>query len=147
MKLLMRKSLGDLTPADEHAEAAMRRLKDGAHVSVEMIRQRNPQFHKKYWALLKLVFDNRNDERELLYPSIEDLHAAVKICAGLRTRIELPDGTVGFRAGSIAWNKLSEDDFAAFFTRVCNLVSRYFLPGIADKELADEVGRMIGERT
>lgn len=141
MKFLAVKHLGSLRPADVAGEDVLRKLGQGQFVEIELRRPRNVRFHRKYWALVTLVWNQMDEER---YPTAEDLHAAIKIAAGLRTRIELPDGTVGFIPGSIAFHKMTEDDFTAFFDRVCNLIAEYFLPGVTDAELRAEVESLIG---
>lgn len=141
MKFLAAKQLGALRPVDQAGEDALRKLGQGQLVEIEIRRPRNIKWHRLYWALVTLVWDNSDTDR---YPTAEDLHAAIKIAAGLRTRIELPDGTVGFIPGSIAFHKMSEDDFAVFFDRVCTLVARHFLPGVTNEDLRREVETMIG---
>lgn len=141
MKFMAVKHLGSLRPTDSAGEDALRKLGQGQLVEIELRRPRNVRFHRMYWALVTLVWEQLDEER---YPTAEDLHAAIKIAAGLRTRIELPDGTIGFIPGSIAFHKMTEDDFAAFFDRVCRLISKHFLPGVTDAELRAEVSNMIG---
>lgn len=119
----------------------MRDIPNGALVQIEVKRPRNIQHHRLYFALVSLVWDNIDHDR---YPSVEDLHGAIKIAAGLRTRIELPDGTQGFMPGSIAFHKMSQDDFSSFYSKVCDLVARHFLPGVNSEDLKREVESMIG---
>lgn len=135
------KHLGSLRPSDAAGEDALRKLGNGQLVEVEIKRPRNIKFHRMYWALVTLVWDNIDLYR---YPTAEDLHAAIKIAAGLRTRIELPDGTIGFIPGSIAFHKMDETEFSAFFDRVCELIAKHFLPGVTNEELRQEVAGMLG---
>src|SRR5260221_3037632 len=139
-KFLVSKQLGSLRPIDEEGELALRKLGQGEIVVIELKRPRNIKFHRLYFALINLVWQNLDEER---YPTPSDLHAAIKIAAGLRTRIELPDGTLGFIPGSIAFHKMSEDDFSAFYNRVCDLISKHFLPGVKSQDLKHEVELMI----
>lgn len=139
MKLLCRKELGKLVPVDVAGQEALRDVKQGSLVSVEIKRPRNVQHHRLYWALVSLVWENQ--ER---YPSAEDLHAAIKIAAGIRTQIELPNGTIGFIPGSISFHKMTQTEFSAFYDRVCDLVAEHFLPGCSSDELKAEVSSMIG---
>jgi len=141
MRFLMVKRLGSLRPVDNAGEEALRKLANGKMVEVEIKRPRNVQFHRMYFALITLVWEQLDEER---YPSVEDLHAAIKIAAGLRTRIELPDGTVGFIPGSIAFHRMDGTAFSAFYDKVCDLISRHFLPGVTNAELKAEVEAMIG---
>lgn len=140
MRVLMARHLGSLRPVDKGGEDALRKLGQGELVMIELKRPRNIKHHRLYWALVTLVWQNMDGER---YPTVEDLHAAIKISAGLRTRIELPDGTVGFIPGSIAFHKMNQDEFSAFYERVCNLIAKHFLP-VAVEDLKHEVELMIG---
>lgn len=141
-RLMFVKTLGGLRPAEPRAEEWLMRVKLGACVAIEQPKlPRNPDHHRLYWALVALVWQNKDHDQ---YPTQEDLHAAIKIAAGLRTRIELPDGTVAFRPGSIAWSAMDQTEFSAFYDRVCDLVARYFLPGVTSRDLKAEVELMIG---
>lgn len=140
-RFLVSKHLNSLRPVDEGGEDALRKIGQGELVMVEVKRPRNLKHHRLYWALVSLVWQNMDGDR---YPTAEDLHSAIKIAAGLRTMIQLPDGTVGFIPGSIAFHKMSQDDFAAFYDRVCDLVAKHFLPGVTVLELKNEVAAMIG---
>jgi hypothetical protein len=140
-RFLAHKHLGSLRPVDTNGEDALRGIGNGELIEVEIKRRRNIKFHRKYFALITLVWENMDQER---YPTIEDLHAALKIAAGLRTRIELPDGTLGFIPGSIAFHKMDQGAFDRFFNRVCDLVAKHFLPGVTSEELRHEVETLIG---
>lgn len=153
MLIACRKVNGGLVPVDEAGEKVFARIKestptgavnDNALVLVEVKRRRNARFHRLYWALVGKIFENLDEERALLYPSADDLHDAIKICVGLRHRLVMPDGTLAYRAGSIAFHKMSEDEFRAFYDRVCDAVAAHFLPGVTSEELKREVGQMIG---
>jgi hypothetical protein len=140
-RFLAIKHLNSLRPADELGEAALRKIGHGEVLSVEIKRPRNGKHHRLFWALMGLVHDNIDQER---YPTVEDLVAAVKISAGLRTRIELPNGEVGFIPGSIAFHKMDQDEFSKFYDRVCDLIAKHFLPGVNTNDLRREVEIMIG---
>lgn len=141
MKILLRKQFGSLRPVDPAGEEMLTKIPNGATVQAEIRRPRNVRHHRMYWALISLVWENIDQER---YPSPEDLHAAIKIAAGLRTRIVLPDGTVGFIPGSTAFHKMDQAAFDQFYNRVCDLIARHFLPGVSSEDLKREVLEMIG---
>lgn len=140
-RFLATKFLGALRPADEVGEEVLRKLGQGELVTIEVKQPRNIRFHRLYWALVTLVWQNMDGDR---YPTVDDLHAAIKIAAGLRTRIELPDGTVGFIPGSISFHKMDQTAFTAFYERVCDLIAKHFLPGVTNDDLRAEVETMTG---
>ena len=140
-KFLATKHLGALRPADEAGCEALRRLGNGDVVTVEIKKSRNIRHHRLFWALMTVVHDNMDTDR---YPTVEDLAAAIKIASGLRTRIELPNGDVGFIPGSIAFHKMDQIAFSEFYDRVCDLIAKHFLPGVTSAELKQEVSIMCG---
>jgi hypothetical protein len=139
VKILARKQFGTLRPVDEAGEDALRAIANGSLIQIEIKRPRNVQHHRKYWALVSIVA--QNTER---YPDAETVHEAIKIAVGLRTQIQLPDGTVGYIPGSIAFHKMDQDAFSIFYDRVCDAVAKYFLPGVNSEDLKREVESMIG---
>ena len=130
-----------LQPVDEAGEAVLRRIPRGEIMRVEIRRPRNIRHHRLFFVLMSVVWENLDQER---YPTIDDLVAAIKIAAGLRTRIELPDGMVGFVPGSIAFHRMDQAAFDEFYDRVCDLICKYFLPGVTSEELRAEVEEMTG---
>lgn len=143
-RFLAQKHLGSLRPADEAGEDALRKIGNGEVVSIELKRPRNIKHHRMFWALMTIVHSNMDEAR---YPTVEDLVAAVKIAAGLRTRIVLPNGEVGFIPGSIAFHKMDQTAFSAFYDKVCDLIAKHFLPGVTSDQLREEVEIMTGLRS
>ena len=119
----------------------MRKLGQGEVVMIEMKRPRNVKHHRMFWALMSLVWENMDSPR---YPTVDDLVSAIKIAAGHRTRIELPNGEIGFIPGSIAFHKMDQAAFSDFYDRVCDLIAKHFLPGVSSADLKREVEIMIG---
>jgi hypothetical protein len=143
MRFIAQKHMNSLRPADDAGCEALRKLSNGDLVTVEIKKSRNIRHHRLFWALMTVVHDNMDHER---YPSVEDLAAAIKIAAGHRTRIELPSGEIGFIPGSIAFHKMDQIAFSAFYDRVCNLIAKHFLPGVDSDALKEEVEIMCGMR-
>lgn len=142
-RFIAQKHMNSLRPADDAGCEALRKLSNGDLVTVEIKKSRNIRHHRLFWALMTVVHDNMDHER---YPSVEDLAAAIKIAAGHRTRIELPSGEIGFIPGSIAFHKMDQIAFSAFYDRVCNLIAKHFLPGVDSDALKEEVEIMCGMR-
>lgn len=142
-KFVAQKHLGALRPADDAGCEALRKVGNGELVTVEIKKSRNIKHHRMFWALMTIVHDNIDHDR---YPTVEDLTAAVKISAGLRTRIELPNGEIGFIPGSIAFAKMDQTAFSAFYSCVCDLIAKHFLPGVSSDALREEVEIMTGIR-
>lgn len=85
MKILCVITETGLTPKYESDREEFKKLKRNAEVVVEIKKGRNIEFHKKYFALLKLTFENFPEwlEDTLNVHSVEDLRTRIKIDLGL----------------------------------------------------------------
>jgi hypothetical protein len=142
MKFLAYKTLGGLKPADDAGEEVMRKISMGAFVMCEVKRSRNINHHRLYFALVTKVFQNQ--ER---YETVEQLHSALKLAAGIYEPLKMPNGDVHKIPGSIKFEKMDQLEFSAFYDRVCDLIAKHFLPGVTSVELKAEVEQMIGAST
>lgn len=140
-KLLCRKMLGGLRPVDEAGEEALRHVKNGDIVQIEVKKKRNIRFHRRYWLLISKVWENVDHDD---YPTVDNLSDTVKLCVGVREQLIMPDGEVSYKPGSIAFHNMDQIQFSEFYDRVCDLLARRFLPGVTSDELRHEVELLIG---
>jgi hypothetical protein len=114
MKVLVRKQLnGSLMPADDVAQEALRKVKPGIDCWIELRVARHPRFHRLYFALIKLTFDNQ--ER---YTNAEQFRKAVQMAAGHVDELVGLDGAIYQIPRSIAWDQLDETEFGELFPQV-----------------------------
>jgi NAD-dependent DNA ligase len=146
-KVILMKRGKTLVASDDESADALAKIKEGKQVTAEIKRSRNPQMHRLYFALVRLVFDNLPEEMAKRYPTQDQLHNAMKVSAGIYTPFTLADGREGLIPGSISFEKMDQAAFEAFWAKVCDAVEKYFLPGVTSKELRDTVEGMIGMRT
>lgn len=140
-RFLAVKQLGVLRPVDENGEDALRHLKHGVIVEIEVKTRRRIKHHRLYWALISKVWENIDHDD---FPTPENLSDTVKLCVGVREQLILPDGSFSFKPGSIAFHKMDQTEFNTFYDRVCDLLARRFLPGVTNEQLKHEVELMIG---
>jgi hypothetical protein len=140
-KFLARRELGKLVPVDQAGEDALRKLKFGDVVSVEVKKPRNVKHHRLYWQLVSTVLENQTR-----YETAEQLHCALKISAGIYDPLIMPSGVIYKIPGSIAFDKMDQTEFKQFYDKVCDLVAEHFLPGIDVAALKEEVESLIGVR-
>lgn len=141
MKIVCRKLMGTLRPVDPVGEDALAKIKNNDLVMVEVKRARSLPHHRLYWALIGKVWENVDQE---LFPSPDNLSDTIKVMAGHRVQLHMPDGSVAFQAKSIAFHKMDQAEFSAFYERVCDVIAMHFLPGVTKDELRAEVQQMIG---
>lgn len=133
VRILVAKNLGKLQPIDEAGEAVLKKLGQGEIVSVELIRPRNVQHHRKFFALLQIILENQD-----FYKSIDDLLDVCKLRIGHVRTVQTKDGTVSIPE-SISFAAMDQDAFNAFYDRACNWVITEVIPGLAKKDLDAEV--------
>lgn len=142
-RFLVVKHLGALRPVDENGEAVVQKLGQGELVEIELRRPRHLPMHRKFWALMSLVWEQL-DHAE--YPTVEDLVTRMKIAVGHRTRLEFSDGTVAFIPRSISFAALDQSAFDTFFEACCDWIAAYVLPGVTREDLLEELEVLIGAR-
>ena len=140
MKLhLVKDRMGALRPADEHAEEALKGIKAGEYLKVELTRPRNIKFHRLFFALLTVVHHNLPEELELKYPTVERLLWEIKLQTGQFDLGESLSGKPYYIPHSISFAKMDEDSFEKFFTEAIGICRKYFLSGVSERELLDSV--------
>lgn len=119
-KVLIKKRLdGCLVPSDHLAEDALRKIKAGTDIWAEIRIARNPKFHKLYFALISLTFQNQ--ER---YANAEHFRKAVQMAAGHVEEIHGIDGTIYEVPRSIAWDQLDDAEFGELFPQVMKVCAQ-----------------------
>jgi hypothetical protein len=137
--LIMVKRLGALRPADDASEEFLNGLPPGELIKVKISRSRNLQQHRKFYALLQIVFQNQS-----IYPTIDALLAVIKITLGHCDIVKLPDGQMAPVVKSISFASMPQDDFNRFYSQTVDLVLQHFLAGIERTELEREIYQLVG---
>jgi hypothetical protein len=73
-------------------------------------KDRNPGHHRKFFGLLRMVFENQEK-----YLSQEALRFAVTIQAGYVEEIQLDGDRIALKPKSIAWAKMDQTEFDKFY--------------------------------
>lgn len=114
--LLFHVQLGALRPASAAAEEAVRAIKPGSHVRIEIKQARgNIMRLRWYWKMLRLFLDNKPDAFDApVTPTI--LHRWLKVKFGLSKPIHAvkTGEIVGYQEGSIAFHNMPESERAPF---------------------------------
>lgn len=138
MEAFFAKSLGTLRPADEKAAELLRGMPMGEVVRVKITRPRNVAHHRKFFALLNLVYQNQ--ER---YESLEHLLVALKISVGHFETVVMPSGQIIYTPKSIAFHNMDQGQFEQFYNLCIEKIVKHFLPNATSKALRDEVLELV----
>jgi hypothetical protein len=135
----MTRTLSGLAAADAEALDALKKLTLGSSVTVEIKRPRNTGQHRLYWALCTLVADHHQE-----LSTAEQVHETIKLLTGHCDVVALRStGEVVRVPRSISFNRMSNEEFVAFFRKAKDVVCEHLLPGVHLKEVEDEVLRMV----
>lgn len=142
MKVYCRVTDYGLVPMYDSDYEEKKRLKVGDTVLCDIKRPRNYEFHKKFFALVRLAFDNLPEclHHALNIYSEEDMLLSLKIDLGLCSTVRY-----GFRevikAGSISFAAMDESAFERFYNRCIDVILHRYLQGTDRRALLDEIER------
>lgn len=119
---------GGLIPFADEDREKLAKIKTGSPVKVEVTQMRNPLFHKKFFSLVKFLFDiwsegvpRKRYKGEEVQPSIERFRKDLTILAGYYTAHYNIRGEVRLEAESISFAKMSQEDFEALYSKVIDV--------------------------
>lgn len=144
MKILCVITETGLTPKYESDREEFKKLKRNAEVVVEIKKGKNIEFHKKYFALLKLTFENFPEwlEDTLNVHSVEDLRTRIKIDLGLYDISHYGNQSI-IVPKSIAFDKMDETEFEKFYRMSVNHIIKNYLKGVSNEQIEEEIWKFL----
>lgn len=139
MKICLQNTTSGLIPLYDSDLFEKKKLKIGQIYEVEIKKARNVQFHKKFFALIKLAWLNMPEKYDGIYPHPENLRKAFLIEAGYFETYYLIDGTQIMEAKSIAFDNMDELEFREVYDRVLGLILKHILPYNTNEEVEQEL--------
>lgn len=132
MKAIYKKTFGGFEPIDENAKKIHRRYKVGDDVILEHKAKRNVRFHRKYFAMLNLTFQNQE-----ITDNENDFREAVQIAAGFYHYQKQLDGSEVKRSDSISFENMDDITFEKLYNKVFTICLRIL--GCKSEELEFEL--------
>lgn len=117
-------------------------LRVGDTVLCSIRKPRNYEFHKKFFALVRLTFDNLPEHlvRMLNIHSEESMLDNLKLDLGYYSIIYHARKPV-IKLGSISFAKMDETEFQTFYNRCIDIVLTNYLRGTSREEILNEIER------
>jgi hypothetical protein len=128
-----------LMPIGALDSETLMRLPAGKPLKVKVTQPRSVPQHRLYFAMLNLVCDNLDQD-----VTPEALHSWVKVRLGYTTTIRAKSGEVQVPV-SIAFDKMDQATFRAFFDAAKELLVTQIIPGVGSDKLEREAREMLGE--
>ncbi len=140
MDILCRVTAAGLVPMYDSDYDEKQRLREGETVMCTIRKPRNYEFHKKFFALVRLAFNNLPEHlvRMLNIRSEEDMLDAYKLELGLYTLVWHGRRPV-VKLGSISFAAMDETEFQKFYNRCVDITLTTFLRGLSRQDLIEEV--------
>lgn len=148
-EVIVRKLYNSLVPVDAANADLFESLQANGEYKATFTQPRNLPFHRKAFALLKVVFDAW-ETPELEYRgtpvqrNIDNLREDMTILAGFYTVSFKYDGTMRLKARSWSFAKMSEDEFDAMYSRLIDVALTKILSGYTKDDLTEQVERVLG---
>lgn len=143
-----------LIPTDEPSQKVISRLEQGECKAFRPIGVRDPVSHRRYFALMRMTARNvtrieidRIEGRPVFMRLLRDekrAHEAMKLCTGLYDTLPVSGSDYEVRIPrSIAFEKMTPEDWAAYFPKVMDVLLDKVVPYIEAPEARDEMCQCI----
>lgn len=131
MKINIVKQLnGTFKVAHDSDYEKLKKVKVGVIYEVDIKNRRNAKFHRKFFALINLVYQNQET-----YDNIDHLRKDLTIASGFYEQHKTFTGQTRTEASSIAFNKMDEIEFSSLYNKFLDAIEKYFN---FDKETIEE---------
>lgn len=113
---LVKKLNGSFVPAHDSDYQNAKKIKLGEPFRFDIKQPRNQKFHRKFFALINLVFENQE-----IFANREDLRKFLTMKAGYYKRIETTSGEM-ILPKSVSFAKMDGIEFAELYDRVLDVI-------------------------
>lgn len=146
--LLFTKSRGMLIPATEECADWISTIPNGETLRGQMTRPRNASFHRKFFALLNVAYNNwPKPEIETPYGIAvcdrDKFRNDVIVLAGYGEPVCNTRGEWRMRAKSISFANMDEAEFARLYSATVNVLLAKFLPDWKGSDMDNAVNQIL----
>jgi hypothetical protein len=100
-------------PATEHDTECLRGVKMGQSIAGDFRRPRNPQHHRKAFALLHAMYENQEQ-----FDSFDRFYDWVKVRAGLVDLVEINSTGAVYRLRSMSFASMGQEEFEGVYQKI-----------------------------
>lgn len=134
-KLLVKKTNSGLKPMYDSDYEIYSKIALGEEFEIEYKKARNLKFHKKFFALIKLAFENQEQ-----YRLLDELREDLIIQSGYYyEHVNFITGEIKTRSKSISFANMDEIEFSNLYESVKNVISQWL--GIENETIDEEINQ------
>ena len=122
MKLHLQKFNKSFIPSTDEDREIFNKLSPDEVYYLEIKKVRNPQFHRKFFALINLGFNNLPEQYESICPNIEVFRSQMLVMAGHFEVLYDFDGKEMIKAKSINFATVDDIEFSRIYQDVLNVM-------------------------
>jgi hypothetical protein len=133
MKLSVKKTYGGLKPCYPKDYEIYSKIQINEEFEIDYKKKRNIKFHKKFFALLKLFYENQD-----VYNNIEDLRLdLIKESGRFEEVTNIFTGEVFKKANSISFGSMDEITFSELYEDCKSIICKHL--GIGKESIEEEI--------
>ena len=131
---LIKNQFGKLSAEDDAAKKVLSKIKTGEQVQVTIKKPRNVLFHRKFFALCQVVFDNQE-----VYDDFEAFRKELTMRAAYWKEHHHVTGAISYEAKSISFAAMDDLEFGELYDKAINAAIDHFIPGTDRGELEEAI--------
>lgn len=142
---------GSLKPTTEADAEEIKKLSVGVQYNCKVTRERSPKFHRKWFALARVIYDAWKETlKPLEYkgaevePSFDKFRKDLTIMAGFYEATYNFRGEVQVQAKSISFANMDTEEFEKLYEATCNVGLKYVLKNYKREDLDAVIEQMLG---
>ncbi len=150
MKQVLMKTLTGWVPANADAQEVHAKFKMGEYANGDFTKMRNPAFHRKYFALLNIGFDNfEPPEIDTKWgkpqKNFDTFRKNIAILCGFGEPVFNIDGTYKIEAKSISFANMDNTEFSKLYSETIDvLIKRVYGAEMTPEKLDEIVQQYLG---
>ena len=132
-----------LRPPQPDGERIVQALSGDAQIMVEVNQRRNVKQHNLAMAMITTVWENIPEKIAHLWPTKDHFRKMLLEATGYVEEYRDIAGNVKVVPRSMSFDKMSQEEFDAFFKEAMNIIQNRIIPGIGSEALNNEIMDMV----
>ena len=139
MKILLQNTSRGLIPMYDSDFEEKKKLKIGQVYSCEIKHPRNPLFHRKFFAMIRMAHHNLPEHLQSIYPTEEKLRKSLLVMAGFCEVGYTMDGIEILTPASISYSSMDNNKFQSVYNGILDVLLKYVFIGSTYEQVEAEL--------